>query len=221
MINICPSFHPKVEKLHHDSSNLQVIISPLEKNFGSSFANMLRRVVLRYTPGIHIIGIKIHGVSLLHPYSTIHGIKESVSEILTNIKTITIPLSSIKTGVLYIKKKGPYNIKAKDIICPEGIEIINKNQHICTLEYDVQLDMELYVEVGCGFVPANYHGQLNNVLFCDTLFTPVRHVSYYIRSYATYEELIFYIKTNEGCDPLFAFNNAIHFMNNKTSIQIR
>ena len=212
-----PSFHPTLYKLKHNDDTAQVLIGPLEKGFGISFANILRRVLMRFTPGASITGVKIKGFTNIHPYSVIPGVKEDVSTLLTNMRNIILKMHTYSTVTMRIQKKGPCIVRGKDIVCQADVKIINPEQYICTLEDCVQINIILYGDSGCGFVPASFFGQLKDTVFCDVIFSPITHVSYYIRTYATYEDLILQVKTNGSCDSYLAIQNTLSFIQQKVS----
>nr|NP_044772.1 RNA polymerase subunit alpha [Reclinomonas americana]O21260.1 RecName: Full=DNA-directed RNA polymerase subunit alpha, mitochondrial; Short=RNA polymerase subunit alpha; AltName: Full=Transcriptase alpha chain [Reclinomonas americana]AAD11887.1 RNA polymerase subunit alpha [Reclinomonas americana] len=220
MVHKTPSFRPIIHVLKHDFNSIQVLIGPLEKNFSGSFANLLRKIIFRYTSGVSIIGLKINGIDSLHSYSLIPGVKEDVLNVLNNLKHLLIQIDDYdyKPILLTIQKKGPYIIKSKDIICPSNIKILNDDLYICTLENDSQIDLTLIGDIGCGYVLSTYFGNRKSIVYSDTNFCPIKHVSYYVRSYTTYEELIFYIKTNGTCNPLFVMKNAFSFLKDKINI---
>lgn len=220
MVYKAPSFRPTIQKLKHDSHSIQILIGPLEKNFSGSFANLLRKIILRFTPGIGIIGIKINGINSLHAYSSIPGLKEDIPNLFCNFKNLLIKTDEFeyKPILFNIRKKGPYIIKGKDIACPLNASILNEDLYLCTLESDCQIDLTIIGDVGCGYVSSTYFGNKKDVIYSDTVFCPVTHVSYYVRSYTTYEELIFYVKTNGTCNPFFVIQNAFSFLRDKINV---
>lgn len=211
------SFRPIVQKLKYDNEIVQVLIGPLEKGFSNSFANVLRRIILRFTPGVSIIGIKIKNTSYsyLHPYTVIPGTKENISEVLGNMKNILIKPISYSPIIFPVIKRGPCIIRAKDLLHTDNINILNEDAYVCCLENDMQIEWNIYADFGCGFIPANYFGKKKDTVYADTTFSPVVHFSFYIRSYSTYEDLILQIKTNGTCDPYFVVTNAFDFLYNK------
>jgi DNA-directed RNA polymerase subunit alpha len=215
-----PSIKPKISIIKTDLFGVQFFIGPMEKGFGSSFANMLRRVILRYTPGVGIIGFSIKNMGSLHTYKNIPGIEEDVVLLTSNIKKLLIKAKNIEPLMIKLKKKGPCVVTANDIIHNRDIKIINKNEHLFTVVEGHQIKMVIHASVGYGFMPSSSYGYKKDTVYCDTSYTPIKHVSYYLRTYTTYEEVIFNIETNGTCDSLFVIKNALHFIKTKTNITL-
>lgn len=211
---------PNMQIIHVNDQEVQFMLSPLEKGFGMPFANLLRRVLLRYTPGVGIIGLSIKGIDNIHPYTKIPGVKEDVAEMLSNLKSLLIQRHKVDTLSMCIQEKGPSIILAKDIQHDEHTVIINQEQYVCTLDTEAQVFITIYGNIGYGFVPSSYHGHQKNIMFCDTVYTPIKHVSFYTRTYVTYEEVIFNVQTNGTCLPTDAVKNAFIFLNAKTDLPI-
>lgn len=211
---------PNIQVIYTNSQETQFILSPIEKGFGISFANILRRIILRYTPGVSVIGLKVRGIEYLHPYTKITGVKEDVTEILSNLRNLLIKTSKIDSLTMSIQKKGPCVVQAGHILHDEDTSILNHDLHICTLDVGSQLSMVIYGSVGYGFVPSTYYGAKKDVVYCDTVYSPIKHVSYHLRTYATYDEIIFNVQTNGTCNSFDAINNAFSFLNAKTNISI-
>ena len=154
-------------------------IEPLERGFGHTLGNALRRVLLSSIQGASAVGVRVDGV--LHEFSTIPGILEDVTEIVLNIKKIKLKLlgDEPKTMALTVSKKGTY--KAADIETDADIEIINTDQHIVTLSDDTKFRMEIDIDSGRGFVSADQNkktGKPAGTIFLDTRFSPVIKVNY-------------------------------------------
>ena len=163
-----------------------ITVEPLEKGFGITVGNMLRRTLLSSLPGAAIVGVKIQGV--LHEFSTIKGVTEDVPDIVLNLKSVAVKTESTDEdfkGTLTLRKKGAGTLYAKDIECEDGITIMNPEQYICTLDDDANLDMTLYVGRGRGFVPANLNKGFSDevdYIAIDSLFTPVKRVNFEVQS---------------------------------------
>jgi DNA-directed RNA polymerase subunit alpha len=154
-------------------------IEPLERGFGQTLGNALRRVLLSSIQGASAVAVRVDGV--LHEFSTIPGILEDVTEIVLNVKKVKLKLlgDEPKALVLEANKKGDY--KAEDIEADADIEIINKDQHIVTLSDNVKFRMEIDVDSGRGFVTADQNkkpGKPAGTVFLDTRFSPVVKVNY-------------------------------------------
>ena len=178
---------PKILLEEQDNGSRAIItVEPLEKGFGITIGNMLRRTLLSSLPGAAIVGVKIQGV--LHEFSTIKGVTEDVPDIVLNLKSVAVKTESTDEdfkGTLTLRKKGAGALYAKDIECEDGITIMNPEQYICTLDDDANLDMTLYVGRGRGFVSANlnkgYSDEVDYIAI-DSLFTPVKRVNFEVQS---------------------------------------
>lgn len=160
-------------------SRADVVAEPLERGFGYTLGNALRRILLSSLQGAAVTSIKIEGV--LHEFSSIEGVREDVTHIILNIKDLRIKAQEPERRKLTLKAKGPGEVTAAQIECPGDIEIINKDLVICTLDKDGKIDMELTVEVGSGYVRAADNKQQDapiGLIPIDALFSPVRKVSY-------------------------------------------
>ena len=163
-----------------------ITVEPLEKGFGITLGNMLRRTLLSSLPGAAVVGIKIK--SVLHEFSTIKGVTEDVPDIILNLKTLAVKTESNDEdfrGTMTLRKKGPAVVYAKDIECGDDITIVNPDLYICTLDDDADLDMTLYVGRGRGYVPASLNKDFSDevdYIAIDSLFTPVKRVSFEVQS---------------------------------------
>ena len=163
-----------------------ITVEPLEKGFGITIGNMLRRTLLSSLPGAAIVGIKIKNV--LHEFSTIKGVTEDVPDIVLNLKNVAVKTESTDEdfkGTITLKKKGAGVVYAKDFECEDGISILNPDLFICTMDDDADLDMTLYVGRGRGFVPANLNKGFSDevdYIAIDSLFTPVKRVNFEVQS---------------------------------------
>ena len=163
-----------------------ITVEPMEKGFGTTIGNMLRRTLLSSLPGAAIVGVKIKGV--LHEFSTIKGVSEDVPDIVLNLKAVAVRTESKDEdfrGIARIKKKGVGTIYAKDIECEDGISIVNPEQLICTMDEDADLDMTLYIGRGRGFVAASANKDFSDevdFIAIDSLFTPVKRVNFEVQS---------------------------------------
>jgi DNA-directed RNA polymerase subunit alpha len=201
----------KPSKLEYDESfkrtdNIaKVIIEPLERGFGITIGNALRRVLLSSLQGAAITSFKISGAS--HEFSSIPGIKEDLVDIVLNLKSVAIKMHNFDKRIIRIKASGPCIIKAGMIETPHDVEIISKDVVICTLAKDAYIDMEMVCEVGRGYVPANRHIELPiGVIAIDALFSPVSRVSYKVEDTRVgqdtdYDRLIMNIETNGAVSP--------------------
>ena len=196
---------PKILLEEQDNGARAIItVEPLEKGFGITIGNMLRRTLLSSLPGAAIVGVKIKNV--LHEFSTIKGVSEDVPDIVLNLKAVAVKTESTEEdfrGIMTLRKKGAGVLYAKDIVCEDGITIMNPDQMICTLDDDADLDMTLYVGRGRGFVPASQNKDFSDevdYIAIDSLFTPVKRVNFEVQSSRVgrsldYDKLVLDIQT--------------------------
>ena len=169
------------EKLTEDGNYGRFVVEPLERGFGNTLGNSLRRVLLSSLEGCAVTSIKIDGV--LHEFSTIPGVKEDVTEIVLNMKSVVAKLYETSPKVVEISAQGPCVVTAGDIKCDSEVEILNPEQHIATLGEDAKLNMEITIDKGRGYIPAERNKLIsgNNVigvLPIDSIYTPVLKVNY-------------------------------------------
>lgn len=167
---------PKVEIVETSSDKTygKFVVEPLERGYGITLGNSLRRVLLSSLPGAAVTSIKIDGV--LHEFSTIPGVKEDVTEIVLNLKSLSVKLDGDEPRLVRIEAEGEREIKAGDIIHGPDVEILNPDLHIATLSADARLYMEITLEKGRGYVPAEKNkeqGQPIGIIPVDSIFTPV------------------------------------------------
>ena len=145
---------PRIEIVEHrpEENYMKFVVEPLEKGFGTTLGNALRRVMLWYVPGAAVKNIKIDGI--MHEFSTIRGVKEDVVDIILNLKTLAIKMTDEGPKTMRISAKGPCTVTAADIESDIEVEIVNKDLHIATLNEDADFYMEMTVDKGRGFVVA-------------------------------------------------------------------
>ena len=175
-----------IEKAHIDCAELsqdgtygKFIIEPLERGFGNTLGNALRRVLLSSLPGVAVTTIKIEGIQ--HEFSTVPGVTEDVSEIILNLKALSAKLYSDQMKTVTIDVKGPCEVKAKDIVVDDELEFVDPEAHIATLNEDAHLQMTLTVDRGRGYVSADKNKYPNmpiGVIPIDSIFTPIKKVNY-------------------------------------------
>lgn len=136
-----------------DGSTCRLVVEPLERGFGITLGNALRRVLLAALPGAAVVGVKIDGVQ--HEFSTIPGVKEDVTEIILNLKCLALKTADTDVSfrkIINIKKQGPCVVYAKDIETDADVEVLNPDLYICTLDEGAVLNAELHVGRGRGYV---------------------------------------------------------------------
>lgn len=169
------------EVLSADGTYGKFVVEPLERGFGTTLGNSLRRVLLSSLPGVAVTSIKIDGV--LHEFSTIPGVKEDVTEIVLNMKGLTAKLHCDGAKTVEISAEGPCEVTADSIKCDSEVEILNPEMHIATLGEGAKLYMELTLDKGRGYVPAernkqNMQNPVIGELPVDSIYTPVYKVNY-------------------------------------------
>ena len=169
------------EELSSDGKYGRFVVEPLERGFGNTLGNSLRRVLLSSLEGVAVTSIKIDGV--LHEFSTIPGVKEDVTEIVLNMKSLVAKLHSNGPKVVEISAEGPCEVTAESIKCDSEVEILNPELHIATLADGATLNMEITLDKGRGYVPAEKNklisgNEIIGVLPVDSIYTPVLKVNY-------------------------------------------
>ena len=177
---------PRIEALDlaTDGTYGKFVLEPLERGYGTTIGNSLRRVLLSSLPGVAVTSIKIDGI--LHEFSTIEGVKEDVTEIVLNIKGLIAKINGEGPKVAYIEAEGPCEVTAGSIKCDSEVEILDPDMHIATLGEGGRLFMELTLDKGRGYVPADRNKQLMNpvigVIPVDSIYTPVMKVNYTVEN---------------------------------------
>ncbi|MBO5555212.1 MAG: DNA-directed RNA polymerase subunit alpha [Solobacterium sp.] len=192
------------------------ILSPLERGYGTTIGNALRRVLLSSLPGAAIFAIKVDGV--YHEFTTIPGVREDVSMIILQLKQLIMKIEDDEVYTLQISAKGPCTVTAGDIICPAQVEVLNKDLEIAHLEKGAVLEMELKANNGRGYVGAdqNKHSRGSHgigTVFTDSIYTPVTRVAYAseptrVGQDTKYDELTMEIWTDGSVNPQKALATA-------------
>ncbi len=193
----------KLEITSNDDKTIaKVVAEPLEKGFGQTIGNSLRRILLSSIQGAAVTAIQIDGV--LHEFSSIKGVREDVTDIVLNVKNLAIKSSSTSTKKIILDIKGPKEVKAKDITLVPEIEILNPEQTICNLDEKTNFHMELMISTGKGYVAAPKNKNEDSplgLISIDSLFSPVKKVSFTIEntragSALDYDKLVMTVETN-------------------------
>ena len=169
------------EELSSDGKYGRFVVEPLERGFGNTLGNSLRRVLLSSLEGVAVTSIKIDGV--LHEFSTIPGVKEDVTEIVLNMKSLVAKLHSNGPKIVEISAEGPCEVTAESIKCDSEVEILNPDLHIASLSDGATLNMEITLDKGRGYIPAEKNklisgNEVIGVLPVDSIYTPVLKVNY-------------------------------------------
>ena len=197
----------------------QIIAEPLERGYGVTLGNVLRRVLLSSIEGTAVTSVQIEGVS--HEFSAIEGVLEDLPEIILNLKNLVLRSYSRAPKKIYIKADGEKKVTAKDVVTNETIEVINPDLHIATLtSKKSKLNIEMEVGRGRGFVPAEINkreGMPLGVIPIDSIFTPVKRVAFKVENTRVgkrtdYDKLILDIHTNASIEPKEALIYAAKVM---------
>jgi DNA-directed RNA polymerase subunit alpha len=183
------------------------VMEPLERGFGNTIGNALRRVLLSALQGSAVVSLRIEGVP--HEFSSIPGVYEDVTDIVLNIKKLWVKLHADEMKIMTLECKGKGKYSAKDIQCPSEIEIRNPDQHIVELTDDITLKIEMDVDTGRSYVLADHNKRADapkGTVFIDSLFSPVVSVNYSVENTrighkTDYDRLTFEVKTNGILDP--------------------
>ena len=173
---------PRIEAqdLAADGTYGKFVVEPLERGYGHTLGNSLRRVLLSSLPGVAVTAIKIDGV--LHEFSTIEGVREDVTEIVLNIKDLVLKINGDGPKTVYIEAEGPCEVTAASIKCDSEVEILQPDTHIATVAEGGRLFMEITLDKGRGYVPAERNKQLMQpvigVIPVDSIYAPVVKVNY-------------------------------------------
>lgn len=199
---------PTINKLiDQDGCYGKFVVEPLERGYGTTLGNALRRILLSSLPGAAVTSVKIDGI--LHEFSTIPGVKEDVTEIILNLKKLAVRLEGESTKRAIINAVGPKEVTAADIICDSDMEIFNPDLHIATLEENATLVMEINFARGRGYVPAEQNKNEStpiSVIPVDSIYTPVRKVNFTVENtrvgqVTDYDRLVLEIWTDGSITP--------------------
>ena len=216
---------PKITQDNVEDNRGTFTVEPLDRGFGYTFGNSLRRVLLSSLAGAAVTSIRIEGVA--HEFSTIQGVKEDVTDIVLNLKDLVCRMhgetDEIEAPLIVT---GPAEVKAKDIDLPAGVEILNPNAHVATLEKNAKLEMYLTIGRGRGYRPAEGNktpDQPIGVIPIDSIFSPVRRVSYEVEAARVgqrtdFDKLTLDIETDGSVDPQAALREAAEVLIQSLSI---
>ena len=207
---------PKIEiaEISEDNRYGRVICEPLERGYGTTFGNSLRRMLLSSLEGAAITSIRIDGV--LHEFSTIPGVRDDVTNIVLNLKELCLKMTGNEPRIIRIDVEGEKEVTAADIICDADIEILNPDLHIATVNEDGKLKIEMTVERGRGYVPADKNKKPDDtigVIPIDSIFSPVKRVNYTVQdtrvgNVTDYDRLILEVWTDGSLRPEEAVSKA-------------
>ena len=217
---------PRIECVEQSDDNTygKFVVEPLERGYGVTLGNSLRRILLSSIPGAAVTSIKIDGV--LHEFSTVPGVKEDVTEIILNLKNLSAKLFTDQPKTVTIDAHDECEVTAGDIKCDDEVEIVNKNLHIASLSQGAHLQMTITLEKGRGYVSADRNKAANTpigVIPVDSIFTPIRKVSYSVEDtrvgqVTDYDKLILEVWTNGSILPDEATGLAAQILNDHLTL---
>ena len=216
---------PRISSEAVEENRGSFTIEPLDRGFGYTFGNSLRRVLLSSLAGAAVTSVRIEGVA--HEFSTIRGVKEDVTDIVLNLKGIVCRMHSDATEIeAPLVVTGPGEISAKDIDLPSGVEILNPDAHIATLERKTKLEVYLTIGRGRGYRPAEENkspDQPIGVIPIDSIFSPVRRVAYNVEQARVgqktdFDKLTLDIETDGSIDPHAALREAAEILISQLAI---
>lgn len=216
-----------IDVTEYNSTHAKIVLEPLERGFGHTLGNALRRILLSSMPGCAIVEVEIDGV--LHEYSAIEGVQEDVIEILLNLKDVAIVMHGKNEAELILSKTGPGFLTAGDIQTDSSVEIVNPDYVIANISGDISLNMRLRVARGRGYQPAdareNDEEETRAIgrLQLDASYSPVRRVSYVVESARVeqrtdLDKLILDLETNGTIDPEEAIRRAATILQQQLAV---
>ena len=211
---------PKIEivEISEDNRYGKFVCEPLERGYGTTLGNSLRRILLSSLQGAAITSIKIEGV--LHEFSTVPGVREDVTNIILNLKSLCVKMHSEEPKVIRIEVEGEKVVTAGDIITDPDVEILNPDLHLATVDASGSLKMEMTVERGRGYVPADKNKKPDHVIGIipiDSIFSPIERVNYTVTdtrvgNVTDYDKLTIEIWTDGSIRPEEAVSKAASIM---------
>ncbi len=217
---------PRISIKTISDTTAEFTVEPLERGFGYTLGNTMRRILLSSLPGAAISSVRIEGVA--HEFSTIPNVQEDVTDIILNLKQLVLRLFSDEPATIRIKAKGPKEVKAQDIMVPSEVEIVNPELHIATLNKKGKLEMEMVVEKGRGYVSADRNKKPNDpigVIPIDSLYSPMRRIVYSVENTRVgqrtdFDKLILTVETDGSLIPDEAVSIASKIINEHMNLFI-
>jgi len=206
----------------------QFVMGPLERGYGVTIGNALRRVLLSSLRGLAVTAVKIDGVQ--HEFSTIPGVTEDVSDIILNLKEVRFKADEMREGHLHLNLEGPGNWTAADIgDSTAEYEVLNPDQHVATLAEDAVVNVDLRVGYGRGYIPSEENKREDDpigVIAVDSIFTPIKNVNYEVKPTRVgqkidYEELVLNVETDGSLTPEEAVTQAASILRDHVSFFIQ
>ncbi len=220
---------PKIDRVESEGNRYgKFVIEPLERGFGQTLGNSLRRVLLNSLPGVAVTGVRIEGVQ--HEFSTVPGVKEDVAEIILNLKNLSAKLYTDQPKVVTIDASGECEVRAENLKFDDEVEIVNPDLHIATLSEGAHLQMQITLDNGRGYVSSERNKSIMaernksggvpiGVIPVDSIYTPIRKVSYSVEDtrvgqITDYDKLTLEIWTNGSIQPKEALAQAAQIITN-------
>jgi len=208
----------KITWEEHDDRYGRLVVEPLERGYATTLGNSLRRILLSSIPGAAVVRVSFAGK--YHEYDTIEGVREDLLNIILNIRGLAIRVDGDELRRLYLNVQGPAEVRAKDIEVPDGVEIVNPDHYIATLNEDGRLEVEMEVEVGRGFRSADDNKREDapvTLIPIDSDFSPIEKVNFQVEETRVggrsgYERLVLEIWTNGAVTPKEALEEAVSIL---------
>jgi DNA-directed RNA polymerase subunit alpha len=211
-MNLLVVQRPQISHEEISSVRSKFVVEPLEPGFGYTLGNSLRRTLLASIPGAAVTQIRIDGV--LHEFGSIEGVTEDVTDVVLNLKELVISSENDQPTTVHLRVTGPAQVTAGDVELPAGVEILNPDHHIATLNENASLSMELRIEQGRGYVPAaTAPREAIGTIPIDSIFSPVKRVTYEVEptrveQMTNYDRLILDVETDGSMTPSDALSAA-------------
>ena len=205
---------PQIEEIQVSETRSRLVVEPLEPGFGYTLGNTLRRTLLSRIPGAAITTVRIEGVQ--HEFSTVEGVVEDVVDLLLNLKQVVLRIEGTEPQhTLYLSAKGKGEVTAGAIKCPAGVEVVGGDLHLATMSASGRLEIEMTAERGVGYRSSdrNTRGDTIGIIPIDSIFSPVRRVSYTVEStqvgvMTNFDRLVLDVQTNGAVTPGEAVSSA-------------
>lgn len=215
-----------VEVVSHNAFHSRIVIEPLERGFGHSLGNALRRIMLSSITGCAVTEISISGV--LHEFTSIEGVQEDVIDIILNLKNLSVSIEGKDEVTLNLVKSGVGPVKASDIVLPPNVKIANPDLTIVNINQDRSIDIKIKVERGRGYVPSSVRKEHRDqvpvgTLLVDSAFSPVKKVAYQVETTrveqrTNLDKLIIELETNGTVDPEYVVKSAAAILHDQLSV---
>lgn len=215
---------PRIKMESTGDNSARFTVEPLERGFGYTLGNCMRRVLLSSLPGAAVTAIKVDGVD--HEFTVVNGVREDVTDIILNLKSLVLKIDGDSHSTVRISATGPKKVKGSDVQCPAGVEVVNGDLHLATLNKSAKLDMELTVEKGRGYSSAERNKKSTDaigIVPIDSIFTPISRVSYTVDhtrvgQRTDFDKLVLDVATNGSLTPSEAVSMASQIIDEHMSL---